>query len=242
MKKLVVLIILFFYIVNCTSQNKDIYGTVYYKYRPNENGVLNSNKSKQDVKGLFKGLNEFTADVIFKMEFFNKTSIFTVGDGMDNDLDIKGGAIANKLISKGSYYCDLEKDIQLRKVGGEEFLIKTQPSKIKWVLTQETKYINSFKCYKAITSVTNKNFSGEHIFEIIAWYTLEIPVQFGPKQFNSLPGLILELKDTHNTFFAEKIELYPKEKIIIKLFKGKIISEEKYNEKIEENLRGFLKN
>ncbi|NEW79146.1 MAG: GLPGLI family protein [Gelidibacter sp.] len=241
MKRLVLLIILFFYLVNCISQNKDIYGAVYYKYRPNENGVLNSNKTKYDVKDLVKGLNEYTADVIFKMEFFNKTSIFTVGDAMDNDINLKGSSIANKLVSKGSYYCDLVKDIQLRKVGGEEFLIKTQPSKIKWMLTQETKNINNFKCYKAITKVTNKNFSGEHTFEIIAWYTLEIPIPFGPKQFNSLPGLILELKDTHNTFYAEKIELYPKEKIIIKPFKGDIISEEKYNEKIEENLRGFLK-
>lgn len=51
----------------------------------------------------------------------------------------------------------------------------------------------------------------------------------------------MKLKDTHNTFNAERIELYPKEKIIIKPFKGAIISEEKYNEKIEENLKGFMK-
>ncbi|MGV8945789.1 MAG: GLPGLI family protein [Lutibacter sp.] len=241
MKKLVILIILFFTIGICISQNKDIYGTVHYTYKPNENKALNDNKTEKHFDDFFKGMNEYTANIKFKLEFFNNTSIFAVGNEMDNDKNLKGVTIANKLISKGSYYCDLDKDIQLRKVGGEEFLIKTQPSSIKWILTQETKKINNYLCYKAITSVTNKNFSGLHKFEIIAWYAPDISVPFGPKQFNSLPGLILELKDTHNTFYAEKIELYPKEKIVIKPFKGDIISEEKYNEKIEENLRGFMK-
>lgn len=241
MKKLVVLIIIFFTIGICISQNKNVYGTVHYTYKPNENKALKGNETEQHFDDFFKGINEYTANIKFKLEFFNNTSIFEVGNEMGNDQNLKGGAIANKLISKGSYYCDLDKDIQLRKVGGEEFLIKTKPSNIKWILTQETKKINNYLCYKAITSITNKNFSGVYKFEIIAWYAPEISVPFGPKQFNSLPGLILELKDTHNTFYAEKIELYPKEKIIIKPFKGAIISEEKYNEKIEENLKGFMK-
>ncbi|WP_456376809.1 GLPGLI family protein [Lutibacter sp.] len=241
MKKLIIITTLLFQIANCFSQTQDVYGNVYYKFQPNKNEVLNDENTKQHVKDFFKGIKEYMSNVTFKLKFFNNTSIFTVGNEMDSEINLNGGEIANKLVSKGSYYCDLDRDMQLRKVEGEEFLIKTQPSKIKWELTQETKNINNFKCYKAITSVTNKNFSGEYIFEIIAWYTPEIPVPFGPKQFNSLPGLILELKDTHNTFFAEKIELYPKDKISIKPFKGKIISEEKYNEKIEDNLKGFLK-
>ncbi len=181
MKKLVVLIIIFFTIGICISQNKDVYGSVHYTYKPNENKALKGNKTEQHFDDFFKGINEYTANIKFKLEFFNNTSIFAVGNEMDNDQNLKDDAIANKLISNGSYYCDLHKDIQLRKLEGEEFLIRTQPSKIKWVLKQETKDIKGFKCYKAITSVTNKNFSGEHIFEIIAWYTLEIPVPFGPK-------------------------------------------------------------
>lgn len=241
MKKLVILIILFFTIGICISQIKDIYGTVHYTYKPNENNALKGDKSEQHFDDFLKGIHEYTASIKFKLEFFNNTSIFAVGNEMDNDQNLKGSVFANKLISQGSYYCDLDTDLQLRKVGGEEFSIKSKPSSIKWILTQETKKINNYLCYKAITTVTNKNFSGLHKFEIIAWYTPEISVPFGPKQFNSLPGLILELKDTHYTFYAEKIELYPKEKIIIKPFKGDIISEEKYNEKIEENLRGFMK-
>jgi GLPGLI family protein len=241
MKKIILLSTLLLFTVISFSQNGNIYGTVHYTYKPNENKALKGNETEHHFDDFFKGINEYTANIKFKLEFFNNTSIFEVGSEMGNDQNLKGGAIANKLISKGSYYCDLDKDIQLRKVGGEEFLIKTKPSNIKWILTQETKKINNYLCYKAITSITNKNFSGVYKFEIIAWYAPEISVPFGPKQFNSLPGLILELKDTHNTFYAEKIELYPKEKIIIKPFKGAIISEEKYNEKIEENLKGFMK-
>lgn len=241
MKKLVILIILFFTVEICISQNTDIYGTVHYSYKPNENEALKGSKSEQHFDDFLKGIHQYTANIKFKLKFFNNTSIFAVGNEMENDYSSKGSVFANKLISKGSYYCNLDTDTQLRKVGGEEFLIKTQPSSIKWLLTQESKKINNYLCYKATTSITNKNFSGEYTFEIVAWYAPEIPVPFGPKQFNSLPGLILELKDTHNTFYIEKIELYPKEKIMIKPFKGKMISEEKYNKKIKENLRGFMK-
>ena len=236
-----IIIILFFQITNCLSQNKDIYGTVHYTYKPNENNLLNNNKTKQDVKDLFKGLKEYMADVKFKLEFFNQTSIFTVSDKMDSDVKSNGSLIADRLISNGSYFTDFKKDIQYRKVEREGLLIESQPSKIKWVLSQETKFIKSYKCYKATTSITNKNFSGIYTFEIIAWYAPEISVPFGPKQFFGLPGLILELKDTHNTFYVDKIELFPKEKPAIKPFKGKIITEEKYKERIREMMGGFIK-
>lgn len=240
MKRIVVIIIIIFPLINISAQNKDIYGAVYYKFKPNKNEVLSGEKSKQPVKDLFKGLHQFMADVKFKLEFLNKKSIFSVSDGLDNGLKPKGASIASKLISNGDYYCDLNKDMQLRKVDGE-ILVKTQPSSIKWILTQETKEINNYLCYKAVSSITNKNSTGVYTFEILAWYTPEIPVSFGPKQFIGLPGLILELKDTHYTFYADKIELFPNEKPIIKPFKGKVISEEKYKERIKEMMGGFIK-
>ena len=240
MKKLIIITFLIFQTINCLSQNKDFYGSVYYRFQQNKNQIINGEKTEQHEKEILEGLQEFIADVKFKLEFVNKTSVFAVSDGLDNGLKPKGGLYANKLISNGSYYCDLNKDLQLRKVD-EEILVASQPSKIKWVLTQESKKINNYVCYKAISSVTNKNSTGVYTFEIIAWFAPEIPVPFGPKQFIGLPGLILELKDTHYTFYVDKIELFTKEKPIIKPFKGKIISEEKYKERIREMMGGFIK-
>ena len=228
-RRYILIPIFLFQTLNCFSQNKDIYGTVYYRFQKNKNQIINGEKTKQHEKEILEGLYEFMSNVKFKLEFVNKKSIFAVSDGLDNGLKPKGGLFADKLISNGSYYSDLNKNLQLRKVD-EEILVKSQPSKLKWTLTQETKKINNYLCYKAISSATNKNSSGEYSFEIIAWYAPKIPVSFGPKQFIGLPGLILELKDTHYTFYAAEIELFPKEKPVIKIFKGKIITEEKYRE------------
>lgn len=58
--------------------------------------------------------------------------------------------------------------------------------KINWNISEtESKKINNFTCYKATTV-----FRGS---EIVAYYTPEIPIGFGPFKFKGLPGLILEV-------------------------------------------------
>lgn len=74
-----------------------------------------------------------------------------------------------------------------------------------WKLTQELKKINGFVCYKA-TRMPDQD-SDEEIdksFPIIAWYTKEIPLPYGPFAYGGLPGLILELQREGNVFFKVK--------------------------------------
>ena len=138
MKKLIIITFLIFQTINCLSQNKDFYGSVYYRFQQNKNQIINGEKTKQHEKEILEGLQGFITDVKFKLEFVNKTSVFAISNGLTNGLKPKGGLYANKLISNGSYYCDLNKNMQLRKVDGG-ILVETQPSSIKWILTQETK-------------------------------------------------------------------------------------------------------
>ncbi len=56
-----------------------------------------------------------------------------------------------------------------------------------WKLYKEVKIIANYKCHKATT-----NFRGR---KYVAWYTTDIPVNFGPWKFKGLPGLILEVTD-----------------------------------------------
>jgi len=246
MKKILFYLLLVFGLTNINSQNKDIYGIVYYKYKPNYNQLNKDTiEIKKHVKDFFKKINKFSDDVQFKLEFLNRVSVFKIDEKMENDFNSNSTAFVQSIVSNGSYYCDLENDIQYRRIeeAGNKLLIQSRPSEIKWLLTGETKVINNFKCYKAISKLINVNNSGVHKFTIIAWYTPEIPVSFGPKQYNGLPGLILELKDTHNTFFANKIELFPKEKIRIKPFKGDTISEKNYKKKLRRMMKGvFIQN
>lgn len=74
-----------------------------------------------------------------------------------------------------------------------------------WILTQESKKINGFVCYKA-TRMPNQDSKEEieNTFPIIAWYTPEIPLPYGPFVYGGLPGLILEIQRESNVFFKAK--------------------------------------
>lgn len=76
-----------------------------------------------------------------------------------------------------------------------------------WILTNETKLIDNYLCYKAtnIYKVTN----GEKIFNhaVIAWFCPKLPYPFGPNGYGNLPGLILELQVRNIVFGAKIIKL-----------------------------------
>lgn len=105
---------------------------------------------------------------------------------------------------------------------------------IKWKLTQETKKIGKYTCYKAIAEINTEQAKDMNLLSsVIAWYTPQIPVPFGIQSFVGLPGLTLELIADYNKgkiyYKATKIELNPKEEIRIKRPKGrKQISEKEY--------------
>lgn len=63
----------------------------------------------------------------------------------------------------------------------------------KWVLIDEEKQIDSFRCKKATVSFRNRNY--------IAWFCEEIPLNNGPWKFGGLPGLIIEIEDSEKIVF-----------------------------------------
>lgn len=75
-----------------------------------------------------------------------------------------------------------------------------------WEMTQETKKINGFVCYKATRMPDPSSLEvPDKSFPIIAWYTMEIPLPYGPFTYGGLPGLILEIQRESNVFFKAKI-------------------------------------
>lgn len=100
--------------------------------------------------------------------------------------------------------------------------------KIEWKLENESKYIDNYLCYKATSEEVVVNSKGTFKHAIIAWYCPSIPFSYGPRGFNGLPGLILELQVRNITWGAKKIELSNEEKSIEKPTKGKLITEEEY--------------
>lgn len=85
--------------------------------------------------------------------------------------------------------------------------------KIQWkLIPDDAKEINGFKCNKAVGE-----FRGS---DIVAYYTSDIPIPFGPFKFKNLPGLILEAYNINSInkyrWVAQKIVINHKNDVQIK--------------------------
>tara|TARA_R110002049_G_scaffold237340_2_gene410444 strand:+ start:5046 stop:5933 length:888 start_codon:yes stop_codon:yes gene_type:complete len=75
---------------------------------------------------------------------------------------------------------------------------------------------------------------------IVAWYTLQIPINQGPAEYWGLPGLILEVNADKTTILCSKIVMNPEEKEAIKRpEKGKEVTKKEYNQIITEKMEEF---
>jgi len=140
----------------------------------------------------------------------------------------------------GFFYVDIQEGITIHQKDylGEIYLIKGQISK-NWILTKESKTIGKYECFKAELNIGYIDVHGNRRNKkYIAWYTPEIPLQFGPEEFNALPGLILEVQDDKSTLVANEITIYTagsKTNIDIKKpKKGIEITADELNERAEK--------
>lgn len=80
-----------------------------------------------------------------------------------------------------------------------KYLIKDSLINIAWEIMNETKKIDSHLCTKAVCRFKGRNY--------IAWFTQDLPCNFGPWKLHGLPGAILEVYDDKNEvrFYAKKI-------------------------------------
>ena len=136
---------------------------------------------------------------------------------------------------------------------GKIFLIKDNLVSYDWELTGETKNIGNYTCYKAVfekeeESIEIKMIDGEVKEEkgikkrtIVAWYTTDIPISNGPKNYGGLPGLILEVNDGNETIMCSELVLNPSKTIDIKEpTKGKQVSRKKFSEISLEKTKAMM--
>ena len=184
------------------------------------------NKVFKDTKPVTAVLNFINNESLYELDLINEIAI-------ENDREIN---LTKIMARDGKYYVNnaLKEILHEENFVGDLFLIKYQPK--NWKLSQETKQIGNYTCFKAVTIRKAKDKEGNDEDKIIeAWYTPEIPVNFGPKEYNGLPGLILEVQEGKLNIVASKIELNTKEAIIIeKPKRGKKVTEEKYYEMVYE--------
>lgn len=124
---------------------------------------------------------------------------------------------------------------EFRRVGalnGAEYIINEE-QKADWQLTNETKTINGYLCYKATSMFHIQSWNDNPKFNITAWYTPKIPASFGPNGYHGLPGLILELHTYTTTLYVTKIDLnLDKNLEINRLTKGVVLTKDDIRKKI----------
>lgn len=87
------------------------------------------------------------------------------------------------------------------KEGYPNFFANWEKEPMKWEITDETQIIQGYKVTKAITTslyyaIEQPGVSKTDFGKAVAWFTTEVPINYGPDGYYGLPGLIVKLEYT----------------------------------------------
>ena len=171
----------------------------------------------------------------FELQFANFQSLWKELDEPNNEpenMNFGGGhggasMVTVKAIGSGDdfTFCDLNnaRKVDQKELGTKKVVVEDSLRSLKWKLSEETKNILGKVCRKATTEriatrmmMTMNNGKMEKqekadTNQIVAWFTLEVPVPAGPAEYQGqLPGLILEMDINKGKTVYKAIELSDK--------------------------------
>ncbi|WP_395090661.1 GLPGLI family protein [Vaginella massiliensis] len=145
---------------------------------------------------VFSKTNYYTTTL--KYDDQNKVALYTVYLKGTNQ---KGGLIDdNKIVLTTPKIDDflVYQDMKSNKmylqdqIDIEMMIFEEEIPQLSWQLSDEERVINDFVVKKATTSFRGRNYT--------AWYTLDIPITYGPWKLNGLPGAIVEVTEDKNKY------------------------------------------
>ncbi len=222
-------IVLLFILVSISFYSQTKQGKITYKVfldKNNENSILKNDKIPESQKQAVLSIVKNTTFINCILDFKGTESLFYIQDGLKDSRN----SILEISIGKDIVYTNIgtNKEIIVSKETlGQSFLVTE--NFVNWKLLNESKKINGYNCFKAISQISIDTRNGPIKKNIIAWYTSEINIPFGPKKYNNLPGLILELHEGSLIYQATKIDLDKKTEIK-KPLKGKKITAKELNQ------------
>jgi GLPGLI family protein len=235
-------IFLFVLLISICSTNyaQKFTGKVVYKYRVNN--LFNIDSLKQFGKpgeaetlyNINESLKEYQDSFEFNLVFNKDCSNYFWKEILGSENKYASIDFAKIFTASDSkFYTSIKDSISLEELGSYDkgLIIKRHLNEIGWKLTNQSKQIGDYTCFKAIAIKVNP----KKKIAIEAWYTPQIANGFGPKYYAGLPGLILELTEGDITYFASSIKLNPKnEPKIKKPDKGTIITHAQLLNKYKE--------
>jgi len=186
-----------------------------------KNNPINNAKMNAWAKNRLKNTPDVEAYLVFK----NGEALYKLEEEMQNDG--RPDFNINRIFAGGvnKYYKNTNtKEFFFENNLGELLLTDIAPK--EWQITQESKQIGDYVCFKAIDLSNKKKTT-------FVWFTPQIPVSFGPLDYNGLPGLVILVEMKKRTISASKIVLNPKKEIKIeKPTKGRKETIEEYNKRV----------
>lgn len=181
----------------------------------------------KNLKDYYKKAQEGAKKLILTLKFNEKESIFYANDLMEDE-EIEWAKSFTE--TDDIYYVQQNSDNKLlqTEIFQGKYVINYS-EKRTWKLENESKLIDGYLCYKATSELVVKNSVGVFKYPIVAWYCPSIPLNFGPKGYSGLPGLILELQERNTLFGVQKINVAEKNVIIKKPNDGKIVTQEEFD-------------
>ncbi|MEI6263947.1 MAG: GLPGLI family protein [Sphingobacteriia bacterium] len=227
-----------------SAQQKE--GTILYERKQNMHKTLANEQMKAYIPE-FRTSNHM-------LLFSDSISVYRLIPEVDAPDPFSGGGGGGVVINigggaGGDMYKNFaqQKGLQSTEIGGKNFLIVDTLKPQPWKLTEETKKILGYTCYKATRktsaprmtmrtmSIGGPN-SGDTVksntqaptpkeIEIVAWYTNDIVTPAGPENYGLLPGLILEIDVDNGTtvFKATEVKATLNKKELKEPTKGKPI-------------------
>lgn len=216
---------------------QDRSGIITYKGVVNEifvDSFLTALKAKKDLPMGVK--QRVTDDFLnatpddFVLNFKNNESYFYYKPSLNAEEGYNMGSRAGTT----PYYTNNATDTI---IGMTRYLGNIAHDPLNWDITNKTKKIGNYQCYGA--TVTEKLYSrkgGFYYRHVTAWFTPEIPLNFGPQYFKGLPGLILQIERDDFTLTAIELNLNPENDVKIKRLdkNDRVITEAEAYGRVEE--------
>ena len=204
---------------------------------------LDDGDKKEEDKELHEAVKlamKKSSEKTYTLLFNKQEAVYEENEALEQPTNPNDGfSISVKMSGGGKKYINTKEKISLEEdeIFGKEFLIEEPLEQPKWQMVNETKKIGDYTCMKAelIIPVSEKQKQDYSDFlkreekkpalfkmeepkdkVIVAWYTPEIPVSFGPNNYWGLPGLILEINEENLVVLCSKVVLNSKEKLKIK--------------------------
>jgi GLPGLI family protein len=228
MKKTIILIIVFYCSLIYSQSGKITYGVII-----NTDNYKVEDNIKVIYEKIIKQAKNHKFELIFNPNYSSFKSLKKIETMTDEDLKFEKIS-KSALTSRSDIYYDKINKFIISDI--DNTLIKEHIDQGNWKILNETKKIGIYDCYKATLIIEFLTRSGEKSSrEVTAWFSPSIPYNYGPKNFNGLPGLILELTEKNTTYVVEKIEISD-DNIKIVFPKGKTITKEEYEKKIKAQM------